>query len=44
VTEAELPVGGVFEFKVVRSEQWEQRDNRVLFVERGEGPLTVKVD
>lgn len=44
VSEAELPVGAVFEFKVVRGAEWEQRDNRVLFIERGEGPLVVKVD
>jgi glycosidase len=44
VTQAQLPVGAVFEFKVVRGSEWEQRENRVLFVTPAEGPLTVKVD
>lgn len=41
----ELPVGGVFEFKLVRlvkgAPVWEAGANRVLWVEPGEGPLRV---
>jgi hypothetical protein len=44
VGEASLPVGAVFEFKVVRGKEWEQHDNRVLFVPAAEGPLEVKVE
>lgn len=44
VTEALLPVGAVFELKVVRGEQWAPGDNRILHVARGDGPLVVKVD
>ena len=44
VTEAELPVGAVFEFKVVRGESWEPGENRVLFVGPGEGTLRVLVE
>jgi glycosidase len=44
VTETSLPVGAAFEFKVVRGKEWEQHDNRVLFVPPGEGPLEVKVE
>ena len=43
VTEAELPVGAVFEFKVVRGDVWADGDNRVLYVEPGSGALTVSV-
>lgn len=43
VTGAELPVGAVFEFKVLKGgTEWEPGDNRVLFVVDGEGPLPVK--
>jgi hypothetical protein len=34
----------VFEFKVVRGAEWEQRENRVLFVAAGDGPLVVTLD
>jgi hypothetical protein len=40
--EAELPVGGVYELKLVtRGKQWEKGPNRVLFVSDGPGPLEV---
>lgn len=43
----ELPVGGVFEFKLVRTVKgapvWEAGANRVLWVEPGEGPLRLSL-
>lgn len=48
-TRAELPVGGVFELKVVSVSEsgapsWEPGDNRVLFVESGTGPIKLEVE
>jgi hypothetical protein len=40
--QAELPLGGVFELKLVsRTKQWEKGPNRVLFVADEPGPLEV---
>src|SRR5262249_46487840 len=41
--QADLPVGGVFELKVVSRGQWEPGPNRVLFVGDGPGPLEVSL-
>ncbi len=40
---AELPVGGVFELKLVSRGKWETGENRVLFVADGAGPLKVEL-
>jgi len=40
---AELPVGGVFELKLVSKGKWEKGANRVLFVADEAGPLKVEL-